>query len=200
VNLRVTIYDLRLARPLVCLLLVVVFCGGCRRDMFNQPRTKALRESDFFADGSSARPLPPYTVARGHLNEDDAFYRGMIGTNLVETIPVPVTRALLERGRERFEIVCAECHGRSGEGDGMVVQRGFPAPPSYHIARLRTAPIGHFYDVMTRGYGVMYSQATRVEPADRWAIAAYIRALQLSHNVRLSDLSPQQQAKLEATP
>lgn len=170
---------------------------GCRRDMFDQPRSKPLAASDFFPNGAASRPLPPHTVPRGFLNEDDAFYTGAVGTNLVTEFPFPITRAVLERGRERFEIACAPCHGRTGEGDGMIVQRGFPAPPSYHTERLRAAPVGHFYDVMTRGYGVMFSQAPRVEPADRWAIVAYIRVLQLSRHATLAELSSEERAKLE---
>lgn len=112
---------------------------------------------------------------------------------------MPITREILEHGRERFQIYCAACHGRTGQGNGLIVQRGFPAPPSYHIERLRNAPIGHFYDVMTRGYGVMYPQASRVAPKDRWAIAAYIRALQLSHNATLADVPTEQRAYLGAS-
>ena len=146
----------------------------------------------------ASRPLVPNTVARGHLNADEAFYTGKIGTNLVETFPFPITRQVLERGRERFDIYCSPCHGRTGEGNGMIVQRGFPAPPSYHIDRLRKAPVGHFFDVITQGYGVMYSYAQRVEPDDRWAIAAYVRALQLSRNATLANVPPQDRAKLGA--
>jgi mono/diheme cytochrome c family protein len=145
----------------------------------------------------ASRPLIQYTVARGHLDEDDAFYSGKIGTNLVETFPFPITRAVLERGRERFDIYCSPCHGRTGEGNGMIVQRGFPPPPSYHIDRLRQAPVGHFYDVITHGYGIMYSYAARVDPADRWAIAAYIRALQKSQSATLAELPLDDRAKLE---
>jgi hypothetical protein len=165
--------------------------------MFNQARTKPLGPSDFFQDAAASRPLPQFTVARGHLDEDPVFYTGMVGTNLVETLPVPVTRALLERGQERYNIYCSVCHGRTGQGDGMIVQRGFPVPPSYHLERLRTAPIGHFFDVITRGYGVMFSYASRVEPADRWAIAAYLRVLQLSRHATLEDVPPAQRAILE---
>jgi cytochrome c553 len=178
-------------------LMVLVMLTACRRDMFQQPRGNPLAESDFFQDGAASRPLPPNTVARGFLDEDEAFYKGMMGTNLVTEFPFPITRQVLERGRERFEIYCAVCHGQTGEGNGMIVQRGFPVPPSYHIDRLRAAPVGHFYDVMTRGYGIMYSYASRVEPSDRWAIAAYIRALQLSRHSTLADVPPEQRAKLE---
>jgi len=174
--------------------------SACRRDMFNQPASKPLSRNDFFQDNHMAsRPVVAHTVARGQLYEDEAFYTGKLGTNLVTTLPVPVTRELLERGRERFEIYCSVCHGRTGEGNGMVIQRGFPVPPSYHIDRLRQAPVGHFFDVITQGYGIMYSYAERVEPADRWAIAAYIRALQLSHNMKLAELPASERAKLEVT-
>lgn len=177
---------------------VITFGTGCRRDMFVQPRYNPLSSSDFFSNGAGSRPLVPGTVARGHLDDDEAFYTGKIGTNLVETFPFPITRAVLDRGRERFDIYCSVCHGRTGDANGMIVQRGFPAPPSYHIDRLRQAPVGHFVDVITQGYGVMYSYAGRVEPADRWAIAAYIRALQLSHDARIADISAGERAKLEA--
>ncbi len=145
----------------------------------------------------ASRPLPAHTVARGQLDEDEVFYTGKIGTNLVTSFPVPVTRETLLRGQDRFDIYCAPCHGRTGEGNGMIPRRGYPAPPSYHIDRLRAAPIGHFFDVITRGYGVMYSYGARVEPADRWAIAAYIRVLQLSHDAKISDVPEQDRAQLE---
>jgi len=180
------------------ILVLLLFTSGCRPDMFNQPRNNPLSASDFFEDGAGSRPLVPGTIPRGHLDEDRAFYTGMIGTNLVAEFPMPVTREVLERGHERFDIYCSVCHGLTGEGDGMIVQRGFPRPPSYHIDRLRQAPVGHFFDVMTRGYGVMYSYASRVEPSDRWAIAAYIRALQLSHNARMADVPNDVRPKLEA--
>jgi cytochrome c553 len=189
-------------RRVSSLLLAAALAGagaGCRRDMFHQPFSKPLESSDFFQDNHMAsRPLVQHTVARGQLDDDDAYYKGKLGTNLVETFPFPITREVLERGRERFDIYCAPCHGWTGEGNGMVVQRGFPAPPSYHIDRLRQAPVGHFYDVMTQGYGVMYSYAARVEPADRWAIAAYIRVLQKSHNATLAEVPPGERARLEA--
>jgi cytochrome c553 len=185
---------------LLALSVLLVLTPGCRRDMFNQPRYNPLSSSDFFPDGAGSRPLVPGTVARGHLEEDEAFYTGKVGTNLVETFPFPITRAVLDRGRERFDIYCSVCHGRTGDGNGMIVQRGFPMPPSYHIDRLRQAPAGHFVDVINQGYGVMYSYAARVEPADRWAIAAYIRALQLSHNAPLANAPSGERAKLEAQP
>lgn len=180
-------------RQCVAILLLFVSslaAAGCRRDMFQQPKSNPLAASDFFEDGAASRPIPPHTVARNDLEDDEAFYTGMIGTNLVTTFPAPVTREMLERGRERFEINCVPCHGETGDGDGFVVQRGFPAPPSYQLARLQNAPVGHFFDVMTRGYGVMSPYASRVTPSDRWAIAAYIRALQLSQHATLADVPP----------
>ena len=189
------------AQAWLCLLLIAAAAAGCRRDMFNQPYSKPLKTSTFFQDNHMAsRPLVPNTVARGQLNADPAFFTGKAGTNLVETFPFPITRMVLQRGRERFDIYCSPCHGRTGEGNGMIVQRGFPPPPSYHIDRLRQAPVGHFYDVITQGYGVMYSYAQRVEPADRWAIAAYIRALQLSRAGRAADVPAAQRAQLEKSP
>jgi cytochrome c553 len=171
---------------------------GCRRDMFSQPYEKPLEKNAFFRDNEMAsRPLPAHTIARGQLEDDEGFYTGQIGTNLVTTFPIPVTREVLLRGQERFNIYCAPCHGRTGEGNGMIPQRGFPAPPSYHIDRLRQAPVGHFYDVITHGYGVMYPYAARVEPPDRWAIAAYIRVLQVSHDARIADVPEQARAQLE---
>jgi cytochrome c553 len=213
-KLRFTICDLRFSRNVrflksvvgnrqsatFYLLFSILVLSGCRRDMFDQPKSDALRESDFFKDGAASRPIPPHTVARGDLQSDEAFYTGMIGTNLVTTFPMSVTREILKRGQQRFEINCVPCHGETGEGNGIVVRRGFPTPPSYHLDRLRDAPIGHFFDVMTRGYGVMYSYATRVTPEDRWAIAAFIRALQLSENAKLADVPTNEIAKLNATP
>ncbi|MDB6124984.1 MAG: ABC-type Fe3+ transport system protein [Pedosphaera sp.] len=181
----------------LCGLFLLLSCG-CRREMYSQPRSDPLEPSKFFKNGAASRPLVPGTVARGHLDADQAFYQGAIGTNFVEEFPMPVTRQVLERGRERYNIYCSVCHGAIGDGNGMIPQRGYPHPPSYHIDRLRQAPVGHYYDVITHGYGVMYSYASRVEPADRWAITAYIRALQLSQNSRLDDLPPNERVKLEA--
>lgn len=174
------------------------FLASCRPDMANQPRAKPLSQSDFFSDGKSARQPPTYTVPHGEAHNNAAFYTGLTNGTYITQLPMKITPALLNRGRERFDAVCAECHDRTGSGNGMVVQRGFPQPPSFHVDRLRGAPIGHFYDVITNGYGVMYSYATRVEPEDRWAIAAYIRALQLSHNAKPTDVDPAERAKLEA--
>ncbi len=170
---------------------------GCRQEMYDQPNYRPLKATAFFPNRMTSRPIVPNTVARGHLNEDEAYFAGKIGTNLVETFPMEITRDVLARGQQRYDIYCSPCHSRTGEGNGMIVQRGFPPPPSYHIERLRAAPVGHFYDVITHGYGIMYSYANRVSVEDRWAIAAYIRALQLSRNVRVDDLAAADRIKLE---
>ena len=179
------------------LLLTIALLAACRPDMANQPKAKPLSESDFFSNQANARPIPPHTVERGAARENAAFYTGLTNGTYITQLPVKLTPELLARGRERFDAMCAECHDRTGSGNGMIVQRGFPQPPSYHVPRLRDAPIGHFFDVITNGYGVMYSYATRVDTEDRWAIAAYIRALQLSHNIKASELTPTEQLKLE---
>lgn len=185
----------------LALLSLILACIGCRRDMYIQPSGRPLDRSEFFQDNHMAsRPLPAHTVARGQLNADAFLYTGKIGTNLVTTFPFPITREVLLRGRERFEIYCAVCHDRTGEGRGMIVQRGFPAPPAYSIERLRQAPVGHFFDVITQGYGVMYSYADRVSVNDRWAIAAWIRVLQTSRAGSVSDVPEQQRAALDNDP
>jgi mono/diheme cytochrome c family protein len=164
--------------------------------MYDQPRYEPLEASAFFEDGQSSRPLVPGTVARGQLRDDDHFYTGNVDGKLVETFPFEVDRSVLERGRERFDIYCSPCHGRAGDGAGMIVKRGFSAPPSFHIERLRKEPIGHFFDVITHGHGAMYSYASRVPPRDRWAIIAYIKALQLSQNATIDDVPLERQAEL----
>jgi mono/diheme cytochrome c family protein len=178
---------------------IAVALASCRPDMSNQPKAKPLSQSDFFPDGTSARQPPPDTVAYGDVRERTAFDNGLTNGTYVTRLPIKLTPELLSRGRKQYEAICAECHDRTGSGNGMVVERGFPQPPSYHVDRLRNAPIGHFYDVITNGYGVMYSQAGRVGPEDRWAIAAYIRALQLSHHARISDVNPGERARLEGS-
>jgi mono/diheme cytochrome c family protein len=167
--------------------------------MRDQPRYEALEASDFFADGKSARPLVEGVVARGQLREDEAFYTGREKGELVSEIPAAVTvdRQLLERGAERFRVYCSVCHSLTGDGNGMVVQRGFRRPPAYTIERLRKAPIGHFYDVMTHGFGAMPSFKTQIAVPDRWAIAAYVRVLQLSQHATIDDVPEEDQAKLE---
>jgi hypothetical protein len=171
---------------------------GCNQMMNDEPRYKPLAASDFFANGQSGRPQVAGTIPHGHLHLDQAFYTGRSNGSPVDSFPISVTRDLLARGQQRFDIFCSPCHGRVGNGDGMVVKRGFHAPPSYHIDRLRAAPVGHFFDVMTNGFGAMPSYASRVPPADRWAIAAYIRALQLSQLASLADVPDAERRLLES--
>lgn len=179
------------------LLMLVLVAVGCRQDMHDQPRFEALEASDFFEDGRSARPHVPGTIARGGLKHDEHFYYGRVDGELAETIPFPVSREVLERGRERFDIFCTPCHGGLGNGEGMIVQRGFRRPPSFHEQRLRDMPVGHFFDVVTNGFGTMIDYSSRVSPEDRWAIAAYIRALQLSQNASLDDVPPSERQRLQ---
>jgi mono/diheme cytochrome c family protein len=177
--------------------MVLLIFAGCHTDMRDQPRYEPLEASDFFADGQSARPLVTGTVARGQLREDDAFYRGKSGQKFVAEIPLEIDRALLERGQERFNIYCSVCHGFTGEADGMIVRRGFKGPPSYHSQRLRDSPDGHFFDVITNGFGAMPRFAPQIEPRDRWAIVAYVRTLQFSQNATLDDVPSEEQARLQ---
>jgi mono/diheme cytochrome c family protein len=172
--------------------LVVMACallGACRQDMHNQPKYRGLRPSTFFADGSSARPLVEGTVARGTLQDDEAFFTGKVDKVTVKELPFAVDEALLNRGQERYNIYCSPCHDKTGSGNGMVIQRGFPRhPPSYHIDRLRQADVGYIFDVITNGFGAMPDYKAQIAPRDRWAIIAYIRALQLSQHAAVSDV------------
>jgi cytochrome c553 len=170
--------------------------GACRQDMQDQPKYKALGYNEFFRDDRNSRPLVPNTIARGELRDDEAFYTGKIGKDEIDYFPVTVDKAFIERGQSRYEIYCTPCHGRLGNGLGMIVRRGFKQPPSYHIDRLRDIPVGHFYDVMTNGYGAMLNYAQQIQPRDRWAIAAYIRALQYSQNANINDLDPEQRKNI----
>ena len=177
-------------------IVTVMLLVGCRQDMHNQPHLKPLAESDFYGDLRSARPPVEGTVARGHLEADSYFYSGMLpGTNTPgDYMPFAITNQVLARGRQRFDIYCAPCHSRLGDGNRIVPSRGFARkPPSYHIERLRKAPLGYFFDVMTHGFGMMQDYAAQVSPQDRWAIVAYIRALQLSQNASLAEIPPGQQ-------
>jgi cytochrome c553 len=158
--------------------------------MQEMPYQRPLVESDFYADRRSERPIISGTVARGHLEADTYFYTGRTGSNDGDYLPMPVTAELMDRGQQRFNIYCSPCHGEAGDGNGMIVQRGYKHPPSYHIDRLRRAPIGYFFDVMTNGYGAMPDYAEQIPAADRWAIAAYIRALQLSQHATEADVPP----------
>lgn len=156
--------------------------------MHDQPRFKPLAQSDFYSDLRSARPPVEGTVAQGQLHEDTYFYTGKIGNNPGDYMPFPVTEQVLARGRERYNIYCAPCHSRLGDGNGMIVQRGFKRPPSYHDERLRKAPLGYFFDVMTNGFGAMPDYASQIPVRDRWSIVAYIKALQLSQNATSADI------------
>lgn len=184
----------------VYLLAAVLLLAGCENNMRNQPRYKPLAASDFFPDSRSARPLVDGTVPREQPAEAGPFYTGRSADGeLLATMPFSVTLTILERGQERFDIYCSPCHGRDGYGQGMIVQRGFPAPPSYHTDRLRAAPDGHFFDVITNGFGRMYSYGYRVSPEDRWAIVAYIRALQVSQHASTSLVPEEEMQKLEGS-
>jgi cytochrome c5 len=183
-----------LATGLLASLLGLGGCGGAPlvQWMANQPKVKPLAASTFFSDGRSARPLVEGTTARGHLRLDDHLYTGKVDGKLVNSLPFPVTAKLLERGHERFNITCAPCHDRAGTGDGMVVRRGYRKPPSFHLDRLRReVPLGHFFDVMTNGFAAMPDYSGQLTPEDRWAIVAYIRALQLSQDARAADVPPE---------
>jgi len=165
--------------------------------MDDQPRYEPLEASRFFPDGQSSRPRVEGTVARGELHADAALYTGKTGGRLVEKLPVPLTADLLARGRERYDIYCSPCHDRVGTGKGMIVRRGYREPPSLHIERLRQAPAGHFFDVMTSGFGAMPAYARQVAVRDRWAIVAYIRALQRSQRATLADVPAAERQALE---
>jgi mono/diheme cytochrome c family protein len=158
----------------------LLLLAGCREDMQNQPKFIPLRENEFYADGRSARPRLEGTIARGQLEDDPLLYTGKVNGQEADQFPFPVSAADLARGRERFNIFCAPCHSQLGDGNGMVVQRGFKKPPSYYEPRLLKAPVGHFFNVMTNGWGAMGDYSAQVPVADRWRIAAYIRALQYS--------------------
>jgi len=178
----------------VCLLLTI---SGCRQDMHDQPKLQALESSDFFSDGAGARPLVAGTVARGMLNEDEHQYTGKVNGQPATTFPFEITAEVLSRGRERYDIYCTPCHSRTGYGDGMVVRRGFRRPPSLHSDELRMSPPGFFFDVITNGFGGMPDYRVEVSVRDRWAIAAYIRALQLSQRVDVADLPQEDRDALE---
>ena len=186
--------DLSHSGIVALLLLLVVLTSACRIDMHVQPKENPLSRSDFYADQRSARPLIEGTVARGDLREDSYFYTGKIGNNPGDVMPFPVTKDVLERGRERFDIYCAPCHSRVGDGNGFVPSRGFSRkPPSYHIPRLQKAPLGYFFDVITNGFGIMPDYASQIPVRNRWDIVAYVRALQLSQNAAMSDVPAGQQ-------
>jgi mono/diheme cytochrome c family protein len=171
---------------------------GCRLDMQVQPRYNPYAESDFFADGRSERKPVAGTVARSEAvgGPEEVVDTGKLNGQEIDAFPFPITREVLDRGRERFNIFCTPCHGLAGDGDGMIVQRGFQKPPSFHIDRLRTASVGHFFSVITNGLGAMYPYGYRISPRDRWAVVAYIRALQLSHEATIDSVPKAERLKL----
>lgn len=204
-----TVWSRRLAsaawRRCALLKVAVLLLSGCDMlDMYDQPKYRTFEACDFFADGSSARPVVPGTIARGQLREDEAFFTGRRDGKFVDELPpgndLELNKELLDRGHQRFDIYCSNCHGQAGYGDGMIVQRGFRRPPSFHIDRLRNMPLGYFFDVMTNGFGAMPTYNLQVDPRDRWAIAAYVRVLQLSQNARPGDVPVDERHRLEEKP
>jgi hypothetical protein len=179
-----------------------LFCGllllvGCRQEMANQPRFEPLEASSFFADGRASRPLVPGTVARGQLRLNTHLHEGKVDGSVADTLPFPLSHDLLMQGRERYGIFCSPCHDRTGAGQGLIVQRGFPRPPSFHTDRLREIAIGHFVEVMTEGFGIMPRYAAQLDSVERWAIAAYIRALQLSQHATIEDVPADRRSQLQ---
>jgi mono/diheme cytochrome c family protein len=189
----------RVAMLVACGLLLAAG-AACRQDMHDQPKIKVYREAEFFADRRGTRPIPENTVARGFLNDDDHLFTGKVDGRFTDEFPFQVTREVLQRGHDRFSIYCTPCHGQTGMGNGMVVQRGFRPPPSFHTDRIRQQPVGYWFDVMTNGFGAMPDYRAQVAPEDRWAIAAYIRALQLSQRATTADVPPESLKELNAPP
>jgi mono/diheme cytochrome c family protein len=182
---------------LLGVLAMSVALAACRQDMHDAPRYEPLEESGFFASGGSARTLVANTVARGYLREDELLYTGKASGQFANMFPMPVTADVMTRGQERFNVFCSPCHGRTGLGNGMIVQRGFRQPPSFQEQRLKEAPAGYFFDVMTNGFGAMQDYSAQVPVADRWAIAAYIRALQLSQSATVADVPADRRPDLD---
>jgi len=178
--------------------LVAIMSGACRQDMHDAPRYDPLEASPVLTGGASAQPLVPGTVPRGRRGDDELMETGKVGSQATTVFPFAITRADLDRGQERFNIYCSPCHDRRGEGTGVVVQRGFRQPPSYHIERLRQAPPGYFFDVITNGFATMPDYRAQIAVDDRWRIVAYIRALQLSHNATTADVPADELQKLNA--
>jgi hypothetical protein len=187
------------ARTIVAMALLLLM-AGCRQKMANQPRYDPLEASTFFEDGMSARPRIAGTVARGELSTNEFLDTGKVNGAIADGFPMPVTIEVINRGHERFDIYCAQCHGRVGDGHGMIPARGYRRPPSFHTAQLRNQTTGHFFDVMTNGFGAMPPYKTMIPPRDRWAIVAYIRALQLSQNATVNDVPAGDRALLDAPP
>jgi len=191
---------LKLLEKLMMLTSVAIFAiAGCRQQMADQPHQRPLEPSNFFDDGMASRPVEPGTVARAGKEQNGPRFHSKVDGKLVDTFPFEVTMEVLARGQERYEIFCSPCHDRLGTGQGMIVRRGFTPARSFHDPRLREAPAGHFFEVMTQGFGQMPSYANQLSEQDRWAVIAYIRALQFSRNVRLDQLPPEDRAKMKAT-
>ncbi len=184
-------------RLLLVALALGLLLAGCGRNMAEQPKVGALQASPFFADGSGSRPLLEGTVSRERGGIDPVFFTGQDADGFVTELPIELSYDLLLRGQERYDIFCAMCHGYTGEGDGMVVRRGFPQPASFNEPRLLDASVGYYFGAMTNGFGRMYSYASRIPPEDRWAIAAYVRALQLSQNASIDDVPADVRRALE---
>ena len=185
-------------RLFACGLAIGLLASGCRQDMHDQPRYKPFAQSDFFADRRSARPLVDGTIARGHLRDDAVLYTGKAAGKPVDAFPVAVTAAVMARGQERFDIFCSPCHGRTGAGDGMIVRRGYRKPPTFHQDRLRQAAPGYTFDVITNGFGAMPDYAQQIPVGDRWAIVAYIKALQRSQHAAAGTVPAEARAVLDA--
>jgi mono/diheme cytochrome c family protein len=191
-------HDARNWTKLALATLLVLTLGACRQKMADQPSYNPLENSNFFADGMSARPRIEGTVARGEISDNPFFDTGRVNGQLTDGYPMPVTAAVIDRGEERFNIYCSMCHGLNGTGDGMIVRRGYRQPPSFHTPDLRGRKAGHLYDVITNGFGAMPAYGTMIPVQDRWAIVAYVRALQLSRNATVADVPPAELQKLQA--
>ena len=178
-------------------LIALSWLGACRQDMHDQPRYEPMEASAFFADGSSMRPQVKGSVARGELRLDKHLYEGKIDGEFARSFPFEITEQILDRGQNRYQIFCSACHSSTGNGEGMVVKRGMRQPPSYHIERLRDVEHGYLFDVITNGFGGMYDLADKLTAEDRWAVVAYVRALQISQNATLEDLPPEMRGSLE---
>jgi mono/diheme cytochrome c family protein len=200
--LRLKSFNVLLARmaTLVSMAAAAALVSACRQDMHDAPRYEPLEASTFFTDGQASRTLVANTVARGQLREDEHLYTGKVGGQLATEFPMPVTAETMARGQERFNVFCSPCHGRTGDGTGMIVQRGFRQPPSYYEDRLVNAPVGYLFDVMTNGFGAMQDYSAQVPVADRWAIAAYIRALQFSRRGTVNDVPADRREELDRSP
>jgi hypothetical protein len=180
--------------------IVLCFCAGCRRDMQDQPRYKPLRASRFFPDSRSARPIPRGTIAADELNDTDVVHTGLENGTFTSNFPMKISRPMLQRGQERYNIFCTPCHGFLGDGNGMIARRGFKWPADLHSDRLRNAPPGYLFQVVSNGYGAMPAYRDQISPQDRWNILAYVRALQLSRNATLADVPAEARTNLEGRP